>query len=82
VGLPGYNIRLESVTPSEASNITLCTNGVLLRQLMGSRERRGEALGSAAGALAMTHLILDEVRQNGASSPLYIVAWPGAVLWH
>ena len=33
----GYTIRLESVVPSEANHVVLCTGGILLRKLMSSR---------------------------------------------
>ena len=51
--LVGYQIRLESST-SPKTLLTFCTNGVLLRTLMGGLE----ALSS------VTHIIVDEIHER------------------
>ena len=60
--LIGYQIRLESAT-SKNTLLTFCTNGVLLRTLMGD----SEVLKS------VTHVIVDEVHERDKFSD-YLLA--------
>ena len=49
----GYQIRLESAT-SKRTILTFCTNGVLLRTLMGGQDV----------LKTITHIIVDEVHER------------------
>lgn len=59
----GYQIRLESKV-SPKTLLTFCTNGVLLRTLMGSMESMAE----------VTHVILDEVHERDRFSDFLLIA--------
>lgn len=61
----GYQIRLESRT-SPSSNLIYCTNGILLRCLMG--ESRNDLFAS------MTHIIVDEVHERDKFSDFLLIA--------
>ena len=56
----GYQIRLESRV-SPRTQLIFCTNGVLLRSMMGGE---GNVLGS------LTHVIVDEVNCKGLTDEL------------
>lgn len=53
----GYQVRLESRN-SSTTNCVLCTHGVLLRTLMGSKTSNGDSVAN------ITHIILDEVHER------------------
>ncbi|VDI58889.1 ATP-dependent RNA helicase YTHDC2 [Mytilus galloprovincialis] len=59
----GYQIRLESKV-SPKTLLTFCTNGVLLRTLMGSTESMSE----------VTHIILDEIHERDRFSDFLLIA--------
>lgn len=59
----GYQIRLESKV-SPKTLLTFCTNGVLLRTLMGSTDSMSE----------VTHIILDEIHERDRFSDFLLIA--------
>ncbi|XP_020528409.1 DExH-box ATP-dependent RNA helicase DExH6 isoform X1 [Amborella trichopoda] len=64
----GYKIRLES-SGGKHSSIMFCTNGVLLRLLVGrgaleASKTGGECKAKKAGGLELTHIIVDEIHER------------------
>ena len=58
----GFSVRFEAVHPQEASSITYCTSGLLLRML-----HREEALRD------VSHIILDEVHERDVDTDLLLM---------
>lgn len=71
----GYKIRLET-KGGKHSSIMFCTNGILLRVLVGKgfskSNRKSEKMRSNEGTFEVTHIIVDEIHERDSYSDFII----------